>query len=75
MSDNEVYCPPTFFDRDVIGTNVLGRWRGEVQSTGLISMGHNGSNNYGKALKLMREKITDYFMNAGEVTFQYHLMD
>ena len=30
-----------------------------------------GSNNYGQTAKVIREKIKNYFMNEGELSFQY----
>ena len=52
------YCPHGYVDMDTPQGNRLGQWRKEVaEDVGLISLSHQGSNNYTRSAKEVRDQF------------------
>lgn len=72
--DNKRYCPLAAVDReDGNGAVINGEWRNEAENrSNLIPIHRASSNMYGKEAKIMRERLTSYFMFEGAVPFQWN---
>lgn len=73
-----VYTPEGTFDRENLETGEMihGSWRNEeLAAESFLPLSQQGSNNYSKNAKEVREEYREYFVsNLGEVPWQYRLM-
>ena len=70
-TDRCIYCPSNFVDRD----QDFGMWREEAQSCeGLIEIQSQGSNNYSKEAKKVRDDFKDYFCKEGTLSWQWQIV-
>lgn len=68
------YLSKSLVNRDVNGVVVPGDWRNDTNP--LTQIGKQGSNNQSGAQAVVRDTLKDYFMNEGEVPWQWddHLL-
>ena len=65
------YLTADLVDREVTGgVQLNGSWRG-LQGGAFSDITRAGSNNYVQEISKIRENLTKYFMNEGEVDWQY----
>ena len=77
MKHESNYClPPGYADADTQFGTRSGEWRGEfLNSTGMVSIGHQGSNNFTKSTDKVREDFCRYFnSDAGSVHWQWDMV-
>lgn len=72
--NNRRYCSSSAVDReDGNGDVINGEWRNEVENkNNLIPLHRISSNMYGKEAKIMRERLTSYFMFEGAIPYQWN---
>ncbi|KAG5890508.1 hypothetical protein JTB14_016386 [Gonioctena quinquepunctata] len=72
--DNKRYCPQAAVDREDGNETVInGERRNETENrSNLIPIHKASSNMDGKKAKIMRERLTSYFMFEGAVPFQWN---
>ena len=69
------YCPPTFIDREISGNMRDGEWRSDVTGTVFQEITNQGSNNYSRDAKEVRDNFRDYFCSeAGAVPWQWNIV-
>lgn len=73
MHSDSSYCPPGFTDQESVDFCVHGEWRSDtVGYTGLVNIGVQGSNNYNKTAKAVRDDFKEYFNSqSGAVSWQW----
>lgn len=69
---SRVYAPPGSYDRyDTNGTLIPGEWRDTVTDTSMYPLESNTPYIADNAKKI-REEFEQYFVNEGEISWQYH---
>ena len=69
---NYAYCPVDFVDQESARGQIPGNWRREIGDfQGLVPMGNQGSNNFNRTAKEVRDAFKDFFISdVGAVTWQ-----
>lgn len=68
------YCPVGLIDtEDWQGRMLLGNWRSE--NNGFIPLQRVGTNFYSQQAKEIRKKLTNYFINSGNVSWQHSIVN
>ena len=76
-ANTDVYMPPGSVDKEDLVTHIVqpGDWHQGPQSTGLIPLIRQGSTNYSKTAKELREEVCKYFNSKeGAVTWQWNMI-
>lgn len=76
-SNTEVYMPPGSVDEEDPTSHLVqpGNWHQGPQSTGLVPLTRQGSNNYSKSAKDLRDDICKYFNSKeGQVPWQWNMI-
>ena len=70
------YCPPDYVDQEAVQGTLPGRWRVEANEVqGLTGLGMQGSNNFTRIAKEVRNDFKDLFNSAqGEVSWQKNVV-
>ena len=70
------YCPPDYVDQEAVQGTLPGRWRVEANEVqGLTGLGIQGSNNFTRIAKEVRNDFKDLFNSAqGEVSWQKNVV-
>ena len=66
------YCPPDFVDQENGDVETSGQWRREVARVqGMVQLNNQGSNNYARIAKDVRDSFKEYLYSAqGSVPWQ-----
>lgn len=69
------YCPPGYTDVETMQGSRPGDWRKEVRGdSGLFPISRQGSNNYSKNAKEVRDQFRDFFVSpVGQVSWQWEM--
>ena len=73
---NSNYCPNDLVDQEINHEQIPGNWRRETANyDGLVSFVSQGSNNYSRSAKHVRETFKNYFNSeVGSVTWQQEII-
>ena len=72
-----LYCPTDFVDQEDIRGRVPGNWRDDVNDfQGMLPIGNQGSNNFARTAKEVRNAFKDYFNSTeGAVAWQNEMVN
>lgn len=66
------YIQPGLVDEyDPTGRLIPGSWRQDISENNFLDMEHNGQRGVTKNVQILRDAFASYFINEGEVDFQY----
>lgn len=75
-SNERLYCPTGFTDRDINGTVTPGTWRNDVAGNQMMRIGRRGSNYSARYTSSLRESLMDYLASPqGAVPWQINYVN